>query len=123
MTRTKLRNIFLQKRSEENRIRYAKQRNVFVSLLRKTKKRYYENLNEKSVVDNKLFWKTVKPLLSDKVWNIESTQALFQFKKKCKDNVNFNFIEVNQKQIEKEFLKLDVNKASKSSDIPIKVLK
>ena len=123
MTRTKLRNIFLQKRSEENRIRYTKQRNVFVSLLRKTKKRYYENLNEKSVVDNKLFWKTVKPLLSDKVWNIESTQALFQFKKKCKDNVNFNFIEVNQKQIEKEFLKLDVNKASKSSDIPIKVLK
>ena len=123
MTRTKLRNIFLQKRSEENRIRYTKQRNFFVSLLRKTKKRYYENLNEKSVVDNKLFWKTVKPLLSDKVWNIESTQASFQFKKKCKDNVNFNFIEVNQKQIEKEFLKLDVNKASKSSDIPIKVLK
>ena len=123
MTRTKLRNIFLQNRSEKNRIRYTKQRNFCVSLLRKTKKRYYENLNEKSVVDNKLFWKTVKPLLSDKVWNIESTQALFQFKKKCKDNVNFNFIEVNQKQIEKEFLKLDVNKASKSSDIPIKVLK
>ena len=55
MTRTKLRNIFLQNRSEENRIRYTKQRNFCVSLLRKTKKRYYENLNEKSVVDNKLF--------------------------------------------------------------------
>ena len=27
----------------------------------------YENLNEKSVVDNKQFWKTVKSLLSDKV--------------------------------------------------------
>ena len=67
MTRTKLRNIFLQNRSEKNRIRYTKQRNFCVSLLRKTKKRYYENLNEKSVVDNKLFWKTVKPLLSDKV--------------------------------------------------------
>ena len=65
MTRTKLRNIFLQNRSEENRIRYTKQRNFCVSLLRKTKKRYYENLNEKFVVDNKLFWKTVKPLLSD----------------------------------------------------------
>ena len=38
-----------------------------VSLLRKTKKRYHENLNEKFVVDNKLFWKTVKPLLSDNV--------------------------------------------------------
>ena len=67
MTWTKLRNIFLQNRSEENRIRYTKQRNFCVSLLRKTKKRYYENLNEKSVVDNKLFWKTVEPLLSDKV--------------------------------------------------------
>ena len=65
MTRTKLRNIFLQNRSEENRIRYTKQINFCVSLLRKTKKRYYENLNEKFVVDNKLFWKTVKPLLSD----------------------------------------------------------
>ena len=67
MTRTKLRNIFFQNKSEENKIRFTKQRNFCVSLLRKTKKRYYENLNEKSVVDNKLFWKTVKPLLSDKV--------------------------------------------------------
>ena len=66
-TRTKLPNIFLQIRSEENRKRYTKQRNFCVSLLRKTKKRYYENLNEKFVVDNKLFWKTVKPLLSDNV--------------------------------------------------------
>ena len=39
---------------------------IFVSLLRKTKKRY-KNLNEDFVVDNKLFWKTVKPLLSDNV--------------------------------------------------------
>ena len=67
MTQTKLRDIFLQNRSEENRIRYIKQKNVCVYLLRKTKKRFYENLNEKSVVDNKLFWKTVKPLLSDEV--------------------------------------------------------
>ena len=67
MTRTKLRNIFLQNRSEENKIRYTKQRNCCVFLLRKTKKRYYENLNQKSVVDNKLFWKNVKPFLSDKV--------------------------------------------------------
>ena len=67
MTWTKLRNIFPQNSSEQNRIRSTKQRNFCVSLLRKTKKRYYENLNEKSIVDNKLFWKTVKPLPSDKV--------------------------------------------------------
>ena len=64
MALTKLRNIFLQNRSEENRIYYTKQRNFCVSLLRKTKKRYNENQNEKFVADNKLFWKTVKLLLS-----------------------------------------------------------
>ena len=41
MTRNKLRNTFLQDRSEENRIRYTKQINFCVSLLIKTKKIYY----------------------------------------------------------------------------------
>ena len=40
---------------------------IFVSLFYEKRKRDIMNLNEKSVVDNKLFWKTVKPLLSDKV--------------------------------------------------------
>ena len=38
MTRTKLQKVFLQNRSEESRIRYTKQINFCVSLLRKTKK-------------------------------------------------------------------------------------
>ena len=37
-----------------------------MSLLKKAKKEYYQNLDEKNVIDNKKFWKTVKPLLSDK---------------------------------------------------------
>ena len=45
---------------------YSKQRNYCVSLLRKTRKQYYGDLNEKNVLDNKKFWKTVKPLLFDK---------------------------------------------------------
>ena len=45
---------------------YTKQRNYCVSLLRKTKKTYYENLDEKKVSDNKLFLKTIKPSLSEK---------------------------------------------------------
>ena len=44
--------------------------------MRKTKNRYYENLNEKSVVDNKLFWKTAKPLLSDKVAGKDEIQLI-----------------------------------------------
>ena len=67
VTRTKLRNNFLQNKSEENRKLYAKQRNFCISLLRKIKKRNYESLYEKSVIDNKLLWKAVSPFLSDKI--------------------------------------------------------
>ena len=76
MTGTKLCNIFLQNRSEENKISYTKQRNFCVFLLRRRKKRYYENLNEKSVVDNKLFWKNVKPFLPDKVFGKDEIHLL-----------------------------------------------
>ena len=172
MTRTKLRNIFLQNKSEENKIRYTKQRNFCVSLLRKTKKQYYQNLNEKSVVDNKLFWKTVKSFLSekmsgmDKIHLIENNElikndlktaevlnnffsnivqnpniARYTSEESFVDNISdptlkailkyrnhpsisecFKFTEVDQKDIEKEILKLDVNKASQSSDIPTKIV-
>ena len=66
MHRTRLWNNFLRNRSDENKRKYSKQRNYCVSLLRKTKKNYYSNLNEKKITDNKTFWKTVKPFLSDK---------------------------------------------------------
>ena len=181
MTRTKLRNISLQNKSEENKIRYTKQRNFCVSLLRKTEKQYYQNLNEKSVLDNKLFWKTVKPFLSekmsgmDKIHLIENNElikndlktaevlnnffsnivqnlniarytseesfvdnisdptlkailkyrnhpSIITIRKKYKISECFKFTEVDQKDIEKEILKLDVNKASQSSDIPTKIV-
>ena len=67
MRRSQLRSKFLKKCSETNRLAYAKQRNFRASLLRKTKKDYYANLNEKDIADNKKFWQTVKPLFSDKV--------------------------------------------------------
>ena len=67
MTRSRLRNRFLQNGSEENRKLFCKQRNKCVSLLRKSKKGYFENLNEKNITDNKRFWKTVKPFLTKKI--------------------------------------------------------
>ena len=66
MKRSRLPNNFLRNKIEENKILYNRQRNYCVSLLRKSKRRYYENLNIKNVTDNKLFWKSVKPLLSNK---------------------------------------------------------
>ena len=64
MKRSRLRNNFLKIRTRENKILYTKQRNYCISLLTKYKKKY---LNEKDILDNKLFWKTIKPSLSDKL--------------------------------------------------------
>ena len=66
MLRTNLRNKFLKNRSNENKTNYVKQRNHCVCLPRKTKKEYYNNLDEKNIWDKKTFWKIVKPMLSKK---------------------------------------------------------
>ena len=67
MVRSKLRNVFLKNKTEENRSNYSKQRNLCVTLLRKSKRKYFGNLNEKHLCDIKKFWSVVKPLLSNKV--------------------------------------------------------
>ena len=64
--RTQLRNRYLKKRSYQNKTLYTKQQNFCVSLKQKTKKKHYDNLNHKDIADNKQFWRTVKPLLSEK---------------------------------------------------------
>ena len=66
MQRAKLRNKYLKDPTEHNKISYTKQRNWCVSLLRKEKE-YFANLNEKDITDNKKFWQTVKPFLSEKL--------------------------------------------------------
>ena len=45
---------------------YKKQRNYCVKLLKTEKKNYYNNLDTKVFTDNKQFWKSIKPLFSDK---------------------------------------------------------
>ena len=47
MLRTRLRNVFLNNRTRVNRKKYSNQRNLCVSLLRKSKREYYSSLNEK----------------------------------------------------------------------------
>ena len=77
MKRTRLRNCYLKKRSEQNRLPYVKQRrNYCVSLLRKTKKDYYANLNVKDIVDNEQFWRTIKPLFFDKTKSNEKITSV-----------------------------------------------
>ena len=180
MTRSRLRNNYLKDKTEENRLLYTQQRNKCVSFLRKTKINYYGNLNVKEITDNKKFWKTVKPFLSDKsktsdkihfnengeLLNSESETAevlnnffsnivkdlkipeyenfdhsfenvedpvlrailkyknhpsITVIKKKAKNSV-FSFYEVDKDKIKKEINRLNKNKASRKSDIPIKII-
>ena len=62
MQKSKLRNLYLKVRSDENRIRYKKQRNVCVSLQGKAKRKHYEDLSIADVTDNKKFLKRAKGL-------------------------------------------------------------
>ena len=71
MSRSRLRNIYVKNKNDTNKTAYIKQRNYCVSLLWKTKKDHYAFLSEKDIADNKQLWRTVKPLLSDKVKSSE----------------------------------------------------
>ena len=66
MTRSRLRNKFLNTKTDADRKAYKKQRNYCVSLFHREKKSFFNNLNTKKIVDNKSFWQPVKPFFSDK---------------------------------------------------------
>ena len=66
MRRTRLRNKFIDSKTDTDRIAYNKQHNYCVSLIRKEKIAYYSNLNIRDVMDNSTFWRKVKPLFSEK---------------------------------------------------------
>ena len=82
MVRSRLRNKSLKLKTMETRIKYKKQRNFCVSLLRKTKRKFYENLNPNLITDNKKFWKQVKPFFSDKT-PPNNNIILLEDKKNC----------------------------------------
>ena len=43
-----------------------------MSLLRKTKRDYFKQLNNKVISDNKKFWQTISPLFSEKAFRKET---------------------------------------------------
>ena len=79
MNRTRLRNKYFKHKTFEKKLAYTKQRNYCLSLIRKAKTEYFGNLDEKTVKDNKLFWKSVCPLFSEKSVN-SSKISLFENK-------------------------------------------
>ena len=65
MTRSRLRSKFLKNKTQSNKTANKKQRNYCVSLFRKKKKSFFENLDTKNITDNKKIWKTGKPFLAN----------------------------------------------------------
>ena len=66
MTRPRLRNKFLSNTNSITESIYKKFRKYYTNSVREEKRNFYSNLKIESVIDNKLFWKTVKPLFSEK---------------------------------------------------------
>ena len=60
--RSRLRNKFLNTKRDIDRKLYNKQRNLCVNLIRQESKNFFNNINTRDITDNKIFWKTVKPL-------------------------------------------------------------
>ena len=67
MKRSRLRNKFLNTKSDIDRKTYNTQHNLCVSLIRSAKKNFFSNINTSDITDKKTFWKTVKPFSTDKI--------------------------------------------------------
>ena len=99
MKRSKLKNNYNKNPSLDNKSLYNKQRNFCVNLLKREKRRYYNNLDLNIFKDNKVFWKRIKPLFSEKSKNLPKNISivdggtLFTDKKKVAEKLNNFFIE------------------------------
>ena len=62
----------LEKRTSEAKLKYNKQRNLCVSLIRTAKRNYCESLNLNNTNDNKKFWTSVKTFFCNKIKSAEN---------------------------------------------------
>ena len=71
--------------------------------MKKAEKEYDQNLNEKNVTDNKKFWKTVKPLLSNKSVsrekiNLTENEKMLASESKTAETLNNFFSNIARKR-------------------------
>ena len=66
MKRSELASKYHKTKNTKDYNNYKKQRNFCSKLYKKKRRKFYNNLNIKDITDNKKFWKTLKPLVSDK---------------------------------------------------------
>ena len=66
MRRSQLLTRYHKSKDKSDHLLYKKQRNFVSKMYKKEKKRFYKNLDIRNILDNKTFWKYMKPLFSDK---------------------------------------------------------
>ena len=66
MIRSALEKKYYKSKSVEDRHAFKRQRNYCNRMYKREKRNYFNNLNLNKITDNKTFWKTVKPFLSNK---------------------------------------------------------
>ena len=66
MKRSQLENIYCKTLTEKSLKAYKKQKNYVSRLYKKERKMFFNSLNSSVISDNRKFWKTVKPLFSNK---------------------------------------------------------
>ena len=116
MHRSKLKSIYNNYRTENNWAHYKKQRNFCVNLLRKTNTEYFQKLNVKYLSDNRNFWKTIKPVFSNKGLNsnklmLKENNRLITEEKELATVMNTFFVNITES--------LDLKKDDDSSLNPI----
>ena len=60
MNRARLRNRYFKNPTTENKLSYTKQKNFCTNLLKREKRKYYNDLDTKIYESNKTFWKRIK---------------------------------------------------------------
>ena len=66
MKKSQLENIYSKTLTEKSLKPYKKQKNYVSRLYKKERKLFFDSLNSSVILDNRKFWKTVKPLFSNK---------------------------------------------------------
>ena len=66
MRRSQLETNYLQSKTQTDLKLYKKHKNVCSKIYKWERRKYYESLDMKNVLDSKKFWKTMIPFLSDK---------------------------------------------------------
>ena len=84
--RASLKDVYLKKQTETTKAAYNYRWNICLSLLRKSKRSYFENLDVQLLRDNKKFWKKVVPPFSNKI-NSKGRITLIENKNIISDDI------------------------------------